>query len=45
MSNNFNFIKFILFSFVSLALSVTSQEIEEVVVTATKKESLFKMLL
>ena len=39
MSNNYNFIKnSILFSFVFLALSVTSQEIEEVVVTATKKE-------
>ena len=39
MSNNHNFIKnSILFSFVFLALSVTSQEIEEVVVTATKKE-------
>jgi hypothetical protein len=38
MSNNNNFIKnSILFSFVFLALSVTSQEIEEVVVTATKK--------
>jgi len=39
MSNNHNFIKnSILFSFVFLALLVTSQEIEEVVVTATKKE-------
>jgi outer membrane receptor protein involved in Fe transport len=39
MSNNHNFIKnSILFSFVFLALSVSSQEIEEVVVTATKKE-------
>ena len=39
MSNNHKFIKnSILFSFVFLALSVTSQEIEEVVVTATKKE-------
>ena len=37
MSNNHNFIKnSILFSFF-LALTVTSQEIEEVVVTATKK--------
>ena len=40
MSNNHNFIKnSILFSFVFLALSVTSQEIEEVVVTGSRIET------